>query len=574
MSGVTFTWTSSNSTVASISSAGLASGLSPGTTTITATSGTVTSNSATLTVAPSTVSSITLTPSAPSIQVNQTQPFVATARDASGNPISGLTFTWTSSAPTVASITSAGLASGLSQGTTTITATNGTVTSNQATLTVTPFVSTPGYSYPLKVGPTSRYLVDQTGKPFLLVGDAAWSLFAALSDADADLYLANRKQLGFTAVIANLIEHQFALHPPADFYGFTPFTGQPFTTPNEAYFAHVDSIVNSAAAKGIVLLLDPLYLGFGCGGQGWCAEVKAATPSQMTVWGQYVGNRYKNFDNIVWLIGGDTDPSPVLANVQAMVNGILSADSRHLFTAHNNVEQMAVTPWPGAAWLNVNNAYTYNPAYQLVLSAYAISPPMPVFLVEAVYENEHDNSNPEVRAESYWAMLSGGFGHVFGNCPIWGFGFADTCALTDWKAQLNSVGSMSMQHFQALFTSRHWHTLVPDTAQTIIRSWHGTFGGSNYAQAACAADGSSIIAYLPSFLTTYLTANSQPFTVSGACLNASTMIAWWYNPSTGVASQIGTYPTTGTQNFPPPSSSDDWVLVLDSTNFSFPPPGQ
>jgi hypothetical protein len=440
------------------------------------------------------------------------------------------------------------------------------------------FVSTTnGYSYPLRVGPTSRYLVDQTGKPFLLVGDAAWSLFAALSDADADLYLEDRRQRGFTAVIANLIEHQFAANPPADFYGIAPFTGQAFTTPpNDAYFAHVDTIVNSAAAKGIVILLDPLYLGFGCGGQGWCAEAKAATTSQMTAWGQYVGNRYKNFNNIIWMVGGDTDPTPVLDKVQATVNGILSADSHRLFTAHNNVEQMAVTPWSGAAWLTVNNAYTYNPAYQLVLSAYANSPTRPVFLVEAIYENEHGATNPEVRAQSYWTMLSGGFGHVFGNCPIWGFDFADTCALTDWKAQLNSVGSMSMQHFQALFTSRHWHTLVPDTGQTIlpVSSFHGTFGGSNYAQAACAADGSSIIAYMPSFLTTYLTTNSLPFTVSGACLNGSTMIAWWYNPSTGVATQIGTYPTTGTQNFTPPSSSDDWVLVLDSTNFSFPPPGQ
>jgi len=427
-----------------------------------------------------------------------------------------------------------------------------------------------GFVYPLTVGPTSRYLADQHGKPFLLVGDAAWSLFVGVSKSDADVYLANRQQLGFTAVMVELIEHRFAAAPPANFYRDTPFTGQAFTTtPNDAYFAHVDYIVKSAAAKGIVILLDPLFLGYGCGSEGWCAEVQAATTSQMMAWGQYVGTRYKDYDNIVWVIGGDTDPTPVQSKVQAVVDGILSADSRHLFTAHNAPEQMAVTPWPGAAWLNVNSVYTSsNTLYRQVLSAYSISPPKPVFLIESAYENEHVLTNQALRAQSYWTVLSGGFGHVFGNCPIWGFGFARSqfCTSTDWKAQLNSEGSVNMQHFQALFNSRHWHTLVPDASHVVLTAgYDGTSGDpADYATAASAADGSSIIVYLPT---------SRSVTVSGAHLAGSMMMAWWYNPGNGGASLIGTYPTAGTQDFTPPSSGD-WVLVLDSTNFSFPSPGQ
>jgi len=159
ISGLTFTWRSSTPTVASLDSAGLASGLAQGTATITATNGTVTSNPITLTVAPSTVSFITLTPPAPSIQVHQTQQFVATATDASGTPISGLTFMWASSTPTVASLDSAGLASGLAQGTATITAINGTVTSNQATLTVIAASASPRVyttNFPLAENPISE----------------------------------------------------------------------------------------------------------------------------------------------------------------------------------------------------------------------------------------------------------------------------------------------------------------------------------------------------------------------------------------------------------------------------------
>ena len=98
----------------------------------------------------------------------------------------------------------------------------------------------------------------------------------------------------------------------------------------------------------------------------------------------------------------------------------------------------------------------------------------------------------------------------------------------------------------------------------------GTFGDTDYASAACAADGSSIIAYLPS---------SRSITVNGRCLTGSTMIAWWYDPSTGVATQIGTFPTSMPQNFmpqnfsPPKNTSGDWVLVVDSSVASFPAPG-
>ncbi len=148
--------------------------------------------------------------------------------------------------------------------------------------------------------------------------------------------------MGFDAILTNLIEHKFAKNAPANIAGAAPFTGKAFATPNEAYFAHADYIIQSAANNGILVLLAPLYLGYNCLDQGWCAEVKAATQAEMYAWGRWVGNRYKNFDNIMWVIGGDTDPSPVKAKVQAMVDGILSVDTRHPFTAHNARGQTAV----------------------------------------------------------------------------------------------------------------------------------------------------------------------------------------------------------------------------------------
>jgi len=447
-----------------------------------------------------------------------------------------------------------------------------TGTSGPAQQSVTVTVNGTGtgpYVYPLKVGPTKRYLVDQNGKPFFIAGEAAWSLIANTTTADALTYLNDRQQRGFTMILVNLIEHKFATNAPANVAGIAPFSGTAFqSTPNEAYFAHADTIIAAAQQRGIVVLLAPLYLGSGCGSEGWCAEVKAASVANMSAWGTYVATRYKDFDNIVWAIGGDTDPSPVLSRTEAVIAAIRSADSRHLITAHNNAEQTAIDPYPSGT-LDINDVYTYNSTlYSDVLAAYKVAPAIPLFLIESKYENERDWGPPSqqvLRSETYWAVLSGATGHVFGNCPIWNFYDAAHsgayCDQTDWKAQLPSQGSKNMQYAQKLFTGRHWHLLVPDEGHAGLTAGYGS--GTGFAAAAVASDSSSIIAYLPS---------SRQVTFSGARLKGSTMTAWWYNPGTGVASVIGSYATGSSQSATPPGSGD-WVLIVDSDSFGFPTPG-
>ena len=78
--------------------------------------------------------------------------------------------------------------------------------------------------------------MDQTGAPFLVQGDAAWSLISGLTNEEAEKYLEDRRSKGFNSVIVNLIEHQF--RGPVDRYGQNPFTVPgDFSTPNEKYFA-------------------------------------------------------------------------------------------------------------------------------------------------------------------------------------------------------------------------------------------------------------------------------------------------------------------------------------------------
>src|SRR5260370_5704363 len=121
------TWGSSQPGVASINSTGLATTLTQGSTSISATLGSMV-GSTTLTVSPPAVVSIAVTPGNLSIVQNATWQFSATGTYSDGTT-QNLTSsaTWSSSSTTVATINSSGLATTLTPGTSTITALSGSV---------------------------------------------------------------------------------------------------------------------------------------------------------------------------------------------------------------------------------------------------------------------------------------------------------------------------------------------------------------------------------------------------------------------------------------------------------------
>jgi hypothetical protein len=176
------TWASSSTAVATISTAGLATSVGQGSTNITATSGTLTSNTAVLTVGPPVLKSIAVTPSPASVQVGNTLQFKATGTltDGSTQDLTS-TATWVSSSTTVATITSTGLATGVAKGTTNITAASGGITSPASVLTVTAIlvsidVAPPSASIPL--GNTQQFTATghyNDGSTQDLTSSATWA---------------------------------------------------------------------------------------------------------------------------------------------------------------------------------------------------------------------------------------------------------------------------------------------------------------------------------------------------------------------------------------------------------------
>jgi hypothetical protein len=120
-----------------VTPAGLLSGVRAGTTTLTATKDNITSNTVNITVSAAAITAIQVTPSPLNVVEGQTQQLTATAtydNNTSSNVTSSVT--WTTADTNTATVTSAGLLSGVRAGTTTLTATKDNITSNEVNVTV------------------------------------------------------------------------------------------------------------------------------------------------------------------------------------------------------------------------------------------------------------------------------------------------------------------------------------------------------------------------------------------------------------------------------------------------------
>jgi hypothetical protein len=314
-----------------------------------------------------------------------------------------------------------------------------------------------------------------------------------------------------------------------------------------------------AAKHGFLVVLDPAETISSLG----LLRRKGLTWSR--AYGHYLGTRYKDFPNIVWMSGADfttwrTTPSDD-ALVQAVALGIKETDPNHIHTVE--LDNPVSSSLDDSSWgpiISLNAVYTYFPTYAEVLHAYNQSASLPVFMVEANYEFENEaGTNAEIlRRQEYWTSLSGATGQLYGNGYTWKF-------QNGWKNQLNTPGAVQIGHVKALFEPRAWYDLVPDQAHTVVTAGYGTFastgsiGANDYVTAARTPNGKLVMAYVPT---------ARTVTVDMSQLSGPATVRW-YDPVVGTFTSIAGSPfaNTGSHNFTTPGPNadgdEDWVLVLE-----------
>lgn len=439
-------------------------------------------------------------------------------------------------------------------------------------------------NFPLKLSATRRYLTDNKNQPFLIKEISGWGLIQALSEPDEAAFIDSVKKKGFNTLMVSIISNdtRFAGNPP-DWQGISPFKIKwDFSSYNTPYFDHADRFLRMAEAKGMLVLLVPCYLGYkGDKNQGWWDELLSPTnnTAKSRSYGQFLGQRYKDFNNIIWVAGGDNKgDSALYGHMDYIIQGIKEFDKGHLWTGH--FESAQGSNWSSGSYfygkyLDIDGLYAFTesalgkdaPQYKTEIDKSEIERygrGRMFFQLDQSYEHDiphgPDNENPQwIRRKNYDGLLSGCTGTSF--CP----GQTDNpeYVLKNWQPLMNTEGMQQMSYCFNLFGSRAWEQLVPDVSDKIITDGRGKFGSIDYVCAAATADRSTFMAYLPVGGT--LTLNLDPFDVKR-------VRAWWYNPRTGKAHLTGIFAANGIRKLNRPAN-EDWVLVIDNAELNLPAPG-
>jgi hypothetical protein len=464
-------------------------------------------------------------------------------------------------------------------------------------------------AYPLKPSANGRYLVDSSNVPFLIIGDAPHSILANLNNEDATRYLTNRGSNGFNALWIELLCDSYtggagtkgSPNYGRDVNGNNPFTSTlpggyyDLTTPNPAYWSHVDYIVQTAAVNGLQCVFTPLDQG------GWTRTSLRNGTNRCYQYGQFLGNRYKNSPNIIWNLGNDFQNWATQENdavILAIADGIESVDTNHLITIELN--SMVSESQDDPNWISritANGVYTYYPTYDETLVAYNKPNIMPVLFLEEHYEYENvggEFGTPNVlRRQEYWSLTSGALaGHMYGNHYTWtftsGWQYLQTTGVrqyfknffcsrnwynlstwtfaSGWQSHLQTTGMRELMYFKNFFSSRKWYNLIPDQSHTLLTAGYGTYtpGGnvsdSDYATAAKTPDGTLAVVYTPVRHTLTIALNNF----------SSRVTTRWYDPTADTFAAIpgSPFPNSGSHNFTTPGNNSrgdpDWVLLLQA----------
>jgi hypothetical protein len=438
-------------------------------------------------------------------------------------------------------------------------------------------------SFPIKASANGRYFVDRNNFPVLIVGDAPMSIVSELTPIQQNTYFDDRQAHGFNALWINLLCADYTGCAPSGktYDNVAPFRSgrspadYDLSTPNDAYFNKYDVAIALAASHGLVVFLNPIETG------SWLITLRNNGPTKAFNYGVYVGNRYKNVPNIIWLHGNDfgdnTAPPSDIYLVAQIMAGIASVDRNHLQTleignpnykrnsdAYSNADQgTAIGPY-----LQADLTYSWAPTYNVNLLAYNSSPTMPVLFGEGNYEFENlTGAFPGktgafiLRMTAYWALTSGAAGYLYGNHYVWTSTWPST-------GNLDSRGAAQIPYLNTLFTSIEWWKLVPDETHSVVTAGYGTYttGNSNlyqntYCSTAWVTDRTVSLTYCPNHTT--LTVAMDQF--------SGLITARWYDPSSGTYLAIAGSPFTnnGTHQFAMPRNNSDgdpdWVLVLTTS---------
>jgi hypothetical protein len=400
--------------------------------------------------------------------------------------------------------------------------------------------------YPLKVSENGRYFVDQEDTPVFWLGTTQWGLVRDHTLEEATLILERTARTGFAFAQVMLLGPGRDVLPSL---GMTPnidgekpwVDGNPLT-PNEAYFRHVDAVIEIARQKNVVISLTVFHQ----------HQQEIITVTNARPWARWIAQRYRNAPNIVWSTTPHAKPefAPVLHELMAGLRE--GDDGAHLITCKPDPGPYSSSFIHAEPELDFNSIQTWTwveRIYPLVTTDYQLEPVKPVLMAEGAYEQgseyDFDVTPLWVRRQAYYSYLAGAH-HTYGHNDSWR-------VLPTWREALDAPAATQVGLLRRILEGRdEWWYLVPD--QSLLTNG-GQLDGRMLNLAARHRDGKWALVYC---------AAEAALSVDLSKLAGEECDAFWIDPRSAKSSPVGHFVNQAEQSFSTPSGWEDALLVLEA----------
>ncbi|MCK5591441.1 MAG: DUF4038 domain-containing protein, partial [Candidatus Pacebacteria bacterium] len=361
----------------------------------------------------------------------------------------------------------------------------------------------------LRASSDGHYLETTDGEPFMWIAEVLWKMPQVADRDDVTFVLdeLSKPEHKYSVIYSVVVmsRQQDILHP-TNAYGDQPFyggvspdfnspkvvTGGDPDNPND-YWDHLDFMVRETEERGMYFVLVPQWSNMYINAAWGRNDVDKMDAATARSYGEFLGDRYKNENHIIWMLGGDGgDPfeNGTAAIHRAQAEGILKGVTgcttdcpaynepsplwdEVLMTFHaksgTRSSQLFGT---GDAWINIDACYSCTSRsgdyFGVLTDAYNQAAPMPT--IESEGHGFWDDANQVwtglegTRAFPYMHYFSGGIGPSNLD-EYWHFG-------PGWRDNINLPERNWVGYMRQIMSSIDWYKLVPDNG--IILSNRGT----------------------------------------------------------------------------------------------------
>lgn len=427
------------------------------------------------------------------------------------------------------------------------------------------------------ISSNGRFFQQRDGSPFFWLADTAWELLHRLSREEICDYLDLRRRQGFNTVQTVLLAENDGLRTP-NFYGRHPLLTNaqgrydpslPDLEGPDSCWALADFLLEEAAKRGMLVALLPTW------GDKWNKKFPAAkgpevfTPDNAFAYGAFTAGRFRQWDNLVYVLGGDrTVDLPAHREILDRhgpgypPGGPGGPAELSSMGPGSSYAALGQPDWLGFHMLQTGHFFDRD-SYRMMEQVYNATAgrPLPVLDGEPRYEDHPIQFDPrngrfdawDLRQACYWSVFAGGCGVTYGHNCVWGMirpGEENDYWDQPYCQAMERPGAWQMRHLKELMLSRPFFQRRP--AQELLcapLSWQQRLQaarGDRYA-----------MVYDP---------DGAPVRIQGGLLPGSRLWVRWMDPETGNWSQGAAVPNQGQPLLSPPRPGPrrDWVLTLDS----------